>query len=114
MRRCEPLAECTQGGVRSRWHQGLHQREAAAIHCGRMAPTMGLRRDPARFPVVWEEPADNAHTDAKGGGQWPHRAFRVFIGLDDPHASSRRVGSHGPLLYRLHPEPLPPFGVQCK
>jgi hypothetical protein len=54
MLRFELLAEFPQGSVRSRLNQGLHHLEAAAINFGRIAPTMGLRRDTARFPVVFE------------------------------------------------------------
>jgi hypothetical protein len=81
----EPLAEFTQGGVWSHLHQGLHHIETAGIHFGRITPTMGLRSDTARFSVVFEQPAYKAQTDTKGGGQLPHRAFAVFIGLDNPY-----------------------------
>jgi hypothetical protein len=80
----EALASFTQGGVRRCMNEGLHERETAAINFGRSAPVVGLRRDTARFTVVLEQPAYTAQTDAKGGGQRPHRAFAVFISLDDP------------------------------
>ncbi len=65
-------------------NQGLHYRETAAINFGRSAPAVGLRSDTARFTVGFEQPVYTAQTDAKGGGQLPHSAFAVFIGLDDP------------------------------
>jgi hypothetical protein len=54
MLRFELLAEVPQGSIRSRLHQSLHHLAAAEINFGRSAPTMGLRRDTARFPVVVE------------------------------------------------------------
>jgi hypothetical protein len=84
MLRFELLAECPQGSVRGRLHQGLHHLTAADIHFGRSAPTMGLRRDTSCFSVVFEQPAYTAHTDAKGGRQLSHRAVMVVIGLHDP------------------------------
>lgn len=84
MLRFELLAEFPQGSVWGRLHQGLHRLEAADINFGRSAPTMGLRGDTSCLPIVFEQPAYTAHTDAKGGRQLPHRAVMVFIGLDDP------------------------------
>jgi hypothetical protein len=79
-----PLAECPQGGVWSRSHEGLYHLATAGIHCGRLAPTMGLRRDTARVTLVCEQPASKAHPDMNGDGQLPHRPFVVFISLDNP------------------------------
>ena len=83
--RFEPLASFPQGGVWSHVHQGLHHLETAGIHWGRSTPTMGFRRDTARFPGVFEQPAYTAQPDAKGGRPLPPRPFAGFIGLDDSY-----------------------------